>query len=94
MNDPRREYVREWLDNAKENREVYTVRSGETLRSIALRHPMLNDHRFWPLLAKVNALPTQIDNTGRPVELLQNGQKIFMPTHDEINSFNSESTAI
>jgi hypothetical protein len=94
MTEQRQEYVKNWLDKASENREVYTVRSGETLRSIALRHPQLNDLKFWPLIAQVNSFPTLMDNTGRPKALLQNGQKIFMPTIDEISAFNADGAAL
>jgi hypothetical protein len=63
------------------------VRLGDTLRSIAVNHPMLQDVSLWPLLAKINGLSSEIDNKGTPVAQIRRGTSLLLPTPEEIATF-------
>jgi LysM repeat protein/RNA polymerase subunit RPABC4/transcription elongation factor Spt4 len=65
----------------------YTVRLGDTLRSIAMKHPILNDVNLWQLLAEKNNLPLTCDSRGTPSAQLRRGSKLIMPTAEEIADF-------
>lgn len=65
----------------------YTVRLGDTLRSIAMKHPILNDVSLWQLLAEKNNLPLTCDSRGTPSAQLRRGSKLIMPTAEEIADF-------
>jgi hypothetical protein len=77
------------LRTAVENdgRVRYTVRLGDTLRSVSLRHAALADVSLWTLLAEVNNLSTQTDATGCPTAKLERGTMIALPTADEIANY-------
>jgi len=65
----------------------YTVRLGDTLRSIAMKHPILNDVNLWQLLAEKNDLPLSCDSRGTPTAQLKRGAKLVMPSAEEIVEF-------
>lgn len=71
----------------------YTVRLGETLKSIALKHPLLKDVDMWKLIARVNNMSEDIDERGAPIVTLKRGMSILLPTHDEAESFRSSKPA-
>ena len=66
------------------NRRCYQVRLGETLQSVALRDPVLNDAQLWKLLAIINGLSTDTDEHGRAAAKLVRGQYLVLPTEDEV----------
>ena len=63
------------------------VRLGDTLRSIAMKHPELEDINLWPLLAQCNSLSTAVDNKGVPVAQLKRGTSLLLPTQGEIADY-------
>jgi hypothetical protein len=65
----------------------YTVRLGDTLKSIAIRQPQLLDHSLWLLLAEVNGLTTEVDGTGSPTCKLTRGMRLKLPNKSEVESF-------
>ncbi len=65
----------------------YICRLGDTLRSVAMRHPALKDVTLWKLLAEVNELTTDVDGKGTPVAQIKRGTTISLPTLEEIESF-------
>lgn len=65
----------------------YVVRLGDTLKSIAMKHPQLNDVQLWPLLAEINGLTIAPDQNGAPVCAVRRGQSLRLPTADEIAEF-------
>ncbi len=65
----------------------YTVRLGETLKSIALKHPLLKDVEMWKLIARVNNLSEETDEKGCPLASLKRGTSIVLPTHEEAENF-------
>lgn len=73
-----------------EFRSLYTVRKGDTLRSIALKHPLLGNVRLWELIAQINQLPTRLDTTGRPAFVLHVGERIQIPSQDDVIIFWAE----
>jgi hypothetical protein len=65
-------------------RTAYTVRLGDTLKSISMRHPGLEDVALWSLLAEVNALSTVTDARGNPETKLVRGMRLLIPTAEEV----------
>jgi hypothetical protein len=65
----------------------HVVRLGESLKSVAIKHPALQDVTLWKLLAELNGLPTQTDERGTPTAKLIRGQSIILPSQAEIEAF-------
>ncbi|HEY9867799.1 MAG TPA: hypothetical protein V6D08_01210, partial [Candidatus Obscuribacterales bacterium] len=65
----------------------YTVRLGDTLKSVAIKHPALQDVHLWKLLAEVNGLSTDTDVKGAPVAQLKRGSVIMIPPPQEIEEY-------
>jgi hypothetical protein len=63
----------------------YTVRLGDSLKSIATKHPALQDVVLWELLASVNkiAVPSRDPSAVK----LNRGSKLLMPTPEQIAAF-------
>jgi len=72
-------------------RESYRVRFGDTLRSIALKHPQMQDARLWTLLAKLNTISIQQDSHGAPRAMLAPGRNLMVPDAHEIKQFQNEN---
>jgi hypothetical protein len=69
------------------NRREYRVRLGDTLRSICLRDPMMEDAGFWPLLARINNMPETTNGNGQPTVILKRGEVIQLPNQDEVEYY-------
>ncbi|PZM77956.1 MAG: hypothetical protein DKT66_27160 [Candidatus Melainabacteria bacterium] len=67
--------------------QKYNVRLGDTLRSVAMKHPQLGDVTLWKLLAEKNGLPTTTDHKGVPTAALRRGTQIVLPTTEEIAQY-------
>ncbi len=65
----------------------YTVRLGDTLRSVATKHPSIVDVNLWRLLAEINELSTEVDAKGHPKTGLVRGSTIKVPTLQEIAEY-------
>jgi len=65
----------------------YLVRLGDTLKSVAMRHPALQDVALWKLLAEVNQLSAEADAKGTPVATLKRGSTLFIPAQQEIEAY-------
>lgn len=76
----------------KIDRQEYIVRLGDTLKTIAMKHPALSEIGLWLLLAQVNELSTEVDGRGQPVAKLMRGNRIMIPTVAEIERFNQEQS--
>jgi hypothetical protein len=68
-------------------RIVYVVRLGESLKSIALRHPALKCPGLWKVLAEINGLSTKVDAKGTPCAVLSRGMQLLIPTSEEITAY-------
>jgi LysM repeat protein len=64
---------------------TYTVRLGDTLKSVATKHPALKDVALWELVASVNEI-TVPENNASAVKLAR-GSKLKLPTAAEIEEF-------
>jgi hypothetical protein len=84
--------IREAVDGGAE--KSYPVRLGDTLRSIAMKHPDLRDVTLWPLLAKKNGLSTDTDSKGAPLAVVIRGSNIVLPTREEIEMFRSNTAEL
>jgi hypothetical protein len=73
------------------DRQEYIVRLGDTLKTIAMKHPSLSEIGLWSLLAEVNGLSTEVDGRGQPVAKLMRGNRLMIPTAAEIERFNEEN---
>ncbi len=65
----------------------YTVRLGDSLRSVAMKHPALNDVNLWKLVARKNGLPLTTDSKGFPTAALRRGSHIVIPSSAEIAQY-------
>ncbi|HMP54728.1 MAG TPA: hypothetical protein PKD05_24475, partial [Candidatus Melainabacteria bacterium] len=65
----------------------YVVRLGDTLKSVAMKHPLIRDISLWKLLAEVNNLSTATDSKGTPKASLTRGSSIKIPSQDEISEY-------
>lgn len=72
------------------DRIKYIVRLGDTLKSIAIKHPVLGDVALWKLLAEANGLATETDEKGVPLSVLKRGMTILIPTVNEIDAFRAK----
>jgi hypothetical protein len=66
---------------------TYLVRLGDTLKSVAMKHPLLQDVTLWKLLAEVNDLTSKTDEKGHPMASLRRGTAIAIPTNEEIDAY-------
>jgi nucleoid-associated protein YgaU len=88
-NGKRRENIEKLLGPLTQNVEPgviqYTVRLGDSLRSIAMKHPALQDVSLWELIAQVN----NIDIAGKDAAAikLSRGSSLRLPTYAEISQF-------
>ena len=77
------------------NHEIkYIVRLGDSLRSIAMKHPHLNDITLWRLLAEKNEIAVDTDSRGVPIADIARGTTLVLPTRDEINEFRRANGAL
>lgn len=74
-------------DDQITERRCYQVRLGETLQSVALRDPLMNDIRMWKLVAHINRLSLDTDQYGKPLARLEKGQILILPTDREVAEF-------
>jgi hypothetical protein len=68
-------------------RVVYACRLGDTLISVAKRHPAVRDARLWKLVAELNDLSTKKDKNGAPLSRLQRGQHLLLPTAEQKSDY-------
>lgn len=72
---------------ASDGRMRYTVRLGDTLKSIAMKHPSLEDVSAWRLLAELNKLSTETDENDNPKALVTRGSVLVIPTKNEVEEY-------
>lgn len=72
----------------------YICRLGDTLKSIAIKHPALGDVSLWKLIAQVNNLSTDVDHKGVPVAAISRGATLLIPSAEEIDQFKLGSGAL
>lgn len=68
----------------------YVVRLGDTLKTVAMKHPSLQDISLWPLLAEVNEISTETDEKGTPLAKLSRGSTVMIPTGEEIQQYREQ----
>ncbi len=71
----------------------YVVRLGDTLKSVAMKHPSLQEVSLWLLLAEVNEIAPDTDEKGIPIAKLSRGSTLLMPTVEEIQAFREQHGA-
>jgi len=69
---------------AADGRMRYTVRLGDTLKSIAMKHPALEDVSSWRLLAELNNFSTETDANDNPKAIVPRGSVLMIPTRAEV----------
>jgi hypothetical protein len=70
-----------------DTRTRYVARLGDTLKSIATKHPSLQDVALWKLVAELNSLSTETDDKGAPLAKLSRGTTLKLPTQADIDAF-------
>jgi hypothetical protein len=87
----RRSNIERVLGKLKESSDqegkTYSVRLGDTLRSIAMKHPDMRDVTLWKLLAYKNGLSTDTDSKGAPLSVLIRGSSLVIPSKEEIEAY-------
>ena len=76
-----------------DGRIKYISRLGDSLKSVAMKHPALQDVNLWKLLAEVNNLSTDTDAKGAPVATLSRGATLSIPSAADIEEFRQRSVA-
>jgi hypothetical protein len=71
----------------------YVVRLGDTLKSVAMKHPSLQEVSLWLLLAEVNEIAPDTDEKGIPMAKLSRGSTLLIPTPEEIQAFREKHGA-
>jgi len=69
---------------AADGRMRYTVRLGDTLKSIAMKHPGLEDVSSWRILAEINNFSTETDANDNPKAIVPRGSVLMIPTKMEV----------
>jgi len=70
-----------------DGRLQYVVRLGDSLKSIAMKHPAIKDVSLWKLIAEVNGLTTETDSRGVPTAKITRGATIALPSNREIAEY-------
>jgi len=65
----------------------YVIRLGDTLKSVAMKHPALQDISLWKLIARMNEMTEDTDERGMPLAKLSRGTILALPTVTEIEEF-------
>ncbi|CAN5117964.1 hypothetical protein BH10CYA1_BH10CYA1_34840 [soil metagenome] len=68
----------------------YVVRLGDTLKSVAMKHPSLQDISLWPLLAEVNEMSIETDDRGTPLARLSRGSTVMIPAIEEVQLYRDQ----
>jgi hypothetical protein len=68
----------------------YVVRLGDTLKTVAMKHPSLQDISLWPLLAEINEISVETDDKGIPLVKLSRGSTVMIPTAEEIQLYREQ----
>lgn len=68
----------------------YVVRLGDTLKTVAMKHPSLQDISLWPLLAEINEISVETDDKGTPLAKLSRGSTVMIPTVEEIQHYRDQ----
>ncbi len=82
------------LSGAKQeagSRSTYVVRLGDTLKSVSMKHPLLQDVGLWKLLAEVNDMTARTDEKGVPQAALRRGMTIAIPTAEEVAAYKART---
>jgi hypothetical protein len=72
---------------AADGRIRYVVRLGDTLKSVSMKHPSLQDISLWQLVAELNEIPVDTDEKGIPQAKLSRGSTLLIPSLDDIQQF-------
>ncbi|MCA9802975.1 MAG: LysM peptidoglycan-binding domain-containing protein [Cyanobacteria bacterium HKST-UBA02] len=70
-----------------DSRLQYVIRLGDSLKSIAMKHPAIKDVSLWKLIAEVNGLTTETDSRGVPTAKVTRGASITLPSNKEIAEY-------
>ncbi len=69
----------------------YVVRLGDSLKSIAMKHPSVRDISLWKLIAEINDFTTETDAKGAPIAALTRGVAIDIPSRQEIDQYHERT---
>lgn len=70
-----------------DGRIKYIARLGDSLKSVAMKHPALQDVNLWKLLAEVNEITTETDSKGAPVATLTRGAVLMIPSNVDVEAY-------
>lgn len=70
-----------------DGRIKYIARLGDSLKSVAMKHPALQDVNLWKLVAEVNGISTEVDGKGAPIATLSRGAVLMIPSNVDVEEF-------
>jgi hypothetical protein len=88
--ETRRENIEKMLGSVSKRNDgqlKYVVRLGDSLKSVAMKHPALQDVALWRLLASVNGLDESTDEKGSPTVRLSRGSTLTIPETEQIEEY-------
>lgn len=75
-----------------DGRIKYIARLGDSLKSVAMKHPALQDVNLWKLLAEINEISTEVDSRGGPVATLSRGAVLMIPSNVDVEEFRQRTS--
>lgn len=75
-----------------DGRIKYIARLGDSLKSVAMKHPGLQDVNLWKLLAEINEISTEVDSRGGPVATLSRGAVLMIPSNVDVEEFRQRTS--
>ncbi|MCC7529589.1 MAG: hypothetical protein IT342_13780, partial [Candidatus Melainabacteria bacterium] len=70
-----------------DGRIKYIARLGDSLKSVAMKHPALQDVNLWKLVAEINGISTEVDSRGGPIATLSRGAVLMIPSNIDVENF-------
>jgi hypothetical protein len=75
-----------------DGRIKYIARLGDSLKSVAMKHPALQDVNLWKLVAEINGISTEVDSRGGPIATLSRGAILMIPSNVDVENFRQRAS--
>jgi hypothetical protein len=75
-----------------DGRIKYIARLGDSLKSVAMKHPALQDVNLWRLIAEINGISTEVDSRGGPIATLSRGAVLMIPSNVDVENFRQRAS--
>ncbi len=75
-----------------DGRIKYIARLGDSLKSVAMKHPALQDVNLWKLVAEINGISTEVDGRGAAVATLSRGAVLMIPSNVDVEEYRQRTS--